>query len=69
VPVAGRGGQLPPIETTSVSETPLTPLGRAGQALKRLVVGPLLDATVIAAEWIHKLVELPVLSADAPPAG
>ncbi len=40
VPVAGQDGQLPPIETTSVSETPLTPLGRAGQALKRLVFDP-----------------------------
>jgi hypothetical protein len=40
VPVAGQGGQLPPIETKGVSETPLTPLGRADQALKRLVFGP-----------------------------
>ena len=65
VPVAGRGGQLPPIETTSVSETPLTPLGRAGQALKRLVFGPPLDATAIAVERMRKLVPLPVLPADA----
>ena len=64
VPVAGRDGQLPPIETTSVSETPLTPLGRAGQALKRLVFGPPLDATAIAVERMRKLVPLPVLSAD-----
>ena len=65
MPVAGRDGQLPPIETTSVSETPLTPLGRAGQALKRLVFGSPLDATAIAVERIGKLVALPVLSADA----
>ena len=65
VPVAGRGGQLPPIQTTSVSETPLTPPGRAGQALKRLVFGPPLDATAIAVERMRKLVALPVLSADA----
>ena len=65
VPVAGRDGQLPPIQTTSVSETPLTPLGRAGQALKRLVIGPPLDASAIAAERMRKLVALPVLSADA----
>ncbi len=45
VPVAGRDGQLPPIQTTSVSETPPTPLGRAGRALKRLVFGPPLDAS------------------------
>src|SRR5271165_1457597 len=65
VPVAGQDGQLPPIQTTSVSETPPTPLGRAGQALKRLVFGPPLDASAIAAERMRKLVALPVLSADA----
>jgi hypothetical protein len=65
VPVAGRGGQLPPIQTTSVSETLLTRLGRAGQALKRLVFGRPLDATAIAVERMRKLVALPVLSADA----
>ena len=64
-PVAGQDGQLPPIQTTSVSETPPTPLGRAGQALKRLVVGPPPDATAIAAQRMRKLVALPVLSADA----
>ena len=31
VPVAGQDGQLPPIQTTNVSETPLTPLGRAAR--------------------------------------
>ena len=62
VPVAGRDGQLPPIETPSVSETPL---GRAGQALKLLVFGPPLDASAIAAERMRKLVALSVLSADA----
>ena len=65
VPVAGADGQLPPIQTTSVSETPPTPLGRAGQALKRLVFGPPLDASAIAVERMRKLVALPVLSADA----
>src|SRR5271167_4931635 len=65
VPVAGADGQLPPIQATSVSETPPTPLGRAGQALKRLVFGPPLDATAIAVERMRKLVALPVLSADA----
>jgi hypothetical protein len=65
VPVAGRGGRLPPIQATGVSETPLTPLGRAGQALKRLVFGPPLDASAIAVERMRKLVALPVLSADA----
>jgi len=65
VPVAGQDGQLPPIQTTSVSETPLTAPGRAGQALKRLVFGPPLDASAIAVERMRKLVALPVLSADA----
>ena len=65
MPVAGRGGQLPPIQTTSVSETPPTALGRAGQALKRLVFGPPLDATAIAVERMRKVVPLPVLPADA----
>jgi amino acid transporter len=65
VPVAGLDGQLPPIETTSLSEEPLTPLGRAGQALKRRLVGPPLDVSAIAVERMRKLVALPVLSADA----
>jgi hypothetical protein len=65
VPVAGRAGQLPPIQTTSASETPPTPLGRAGQALKRLVVGPPLDVSAIAVERMRKLLALPVLPADA----
>ncbi len=64
-PVAGQDGQLPPIQTTSVSETPPTPLGRAGQALTRLVIGPPLEASAIAVERMRKLVALPVLSADA----
>ena len=65
VPVAGRAGQLPPIQTTSASETPPTPLGRACEAPKRLVVGPPLDVSAIAVERMRKLVALPVLSADA----
>jgi amino acid transporter len=65
VPVAGRDGQLPPIETTSLSEESLTSLGRAGQELRRLLVGPPLDVSAIAVERLRKLVALPVLSADA----
>ena len=41
------------------------PLGRAGQALKRLVFGPPLDVSAIAVERMRKLVALPVLSTDA----
>jgi amino acid transporter len=65
VSVAGRDGQLRPIETTSVSETPVTRLGRADRALRRVVEGPPLDESALAAERMRKLVALPVLSADA----
>jgi amino acid transporter len=65
VSVAGREGQVRPIETTSVSETPGTGLGRVGQALRRVVEGPPLDRSALAPERMRKLVALPVLSADA----
>jgi amino acid transporter len=65
VSVAGRDGQLRPIETTSASETPATRLGRAEQALRRVVEGPPLDVSALAVERMRKLVALPVLSADA----
>jgi amino acid transporter len=67
VPVAGQDGQLAAIQTTSVSETPPSPLGRAGRTLRRLVFGPPLDASAIAVERMRKVVALPVLSADALP--
>jgi len=41
------------------------PLGRAGQALKRLAFGPPLDVSAFAVERMRNLVALPVLSADA----
>jgi amino acid transporter len=65
VSVAGRDGQLRPIETTSASETPTTRRGRADKALRRVVEGPPLDESALAAERMRKLVALPVLSADA----
>jgi amino acid transporter len=65
VPVSGREGQLPPIETTRASEAPLTPVARAGQTVSRALLGPPLDVSAIAAERMRKLVALPVLSADA----
>jgi hypothetical protein len=55
-------GQLRPIETTSISETPRTRLGRADQALWRVAEGPALDESALAAERMRKLVVLPVLS-------
>jgi len=65
VPVSGRDGQLPPIETTSASEAEPTAAARAGQAVRRLLFGPPLDVSAIAMERMRKLVALPVLSADA----
>ncbi len=65
VSVAARDGQVRPIETTRVSETPTTRLGRADRALRRAVEGPPLDESALAAERMRKLVALPVLSADA----
>jgi amino acid transporter len=65
VPVAGRDGQLPPIETTSATEAEPTPAARARQTANRLLFGPPLDVSAIALERMRKLVALPVLSADA----
>jgi Amino acid permease len=65
VPVAGRDGELPPIQTTSASEASPYTAARIGQRLRRLVEGPPLDASAIAVERMRKLVALPVLSADA----
>ena len=49
----------------ALSTSLIAPLGRAGQALKRLVFGPPLDVSAIAVDRMCKLVALPVLSADA----
>ena len=65
VPVSGRDGQLPPIETTRASEEPPTAAARIGQAVTRRLIGPPLDVSAIAMERMRKLVALPVLSADA----
>ncbi len=65
VPVAGRGDEMPPIETTRVAEAPATPAGRAGQRARKVLLGAPLDVSAIAVERMRKLVALPVLSADA----
>jgi hypothetical protein len=65
VPVAGRDGDLPPIETTSAAETPLRPAARVTRRVTRALIGPPLDVGAIAVERMRKLVALPVLSADA----
>ena len=65
VPVAGRGNELPSIETTGAAESPATLGGRAAQRARRALLGAPLDASAIAVERMRKLVALPVLSADA----
>jgi hypothetical protein len=65
MPVAGRDGDLPPIETTSAAETPLRQAARVTQRVTRALTGPRLDVGAIAVERMRKLVALPVLSADA----
>lgn len=65
VPVTGRDGQLPPIETTRTAEEPRSAAGRVTQGLRRFLEGPPLDISAIAVERMRKLVALPVLSADA----
>ena len=63
--MAGRVGELPPIETLRAAERQLTPAGRAAQRVRRVLLGPPLDDSAIAVERMRKLVALPVLSADA----
>jgi amino acid transporter len=65
VPVAGVGGQLPAVEATIEAEEPPSLPGRIGFWLRRVLLGPPLDASAIAVERMRKLVALPVLSADA----
>jgi amino acid transporter len=65
VPVAGRDGQLPALEATNKAEAPRPLLGHVGYGLRRVLLGPPLNASAIAVERMRKLVALPVLSADA----
>ena len=65
VPVAGLDGQLPAVEATTEAEEPPSRPGRLAYRLRRIVLGPPLDASAIAVERMRKLVALPVLSADA----
>lgn len=65
VPVAGQHGQLPALEATADGEMPESRLGQLGYQLRRVALGPPLNATAIARERMRKLVALPVLSADA----
>jgi amino acid transporter len=65
VPVAGRDGQLPALEATTKAEAPRPLLGHVGYRLRRVLLGPPLNASAIALERMRKLVALPVLSADA----
>ena len=65
VPVAGVDGQLPALEATNKAEAPRPALGHLGYQLRRVLLGPPLNASAIAVERMRKLVALPVLSADA----
>ena len=65
VTVAGQDGQLPSLEATRAAETPRPLLGRTGYELRRVLLGPPLNASAIVRERMRKLVALPVLSADA----
>jgi amino acid transporter len=58
-------GQPPAIEATAEAEEPPSQPGRLAYRLRRIVLGPPLDASAIAVERMRKLVALPVLSADA----
>jgi amino acid transporter len=53
------------LEATGIAEAPPSPWGRVGQQVRRILFGPPLSASAIAAERMRKLVALPVLSADA----
>jgi hypothetical protein len=65
VPVAGQDGQLAALEATGDSEAPRPLPGHLAYGLRRVLLGPPLNATAIAVERMRKLVALPVLSADA----
>ena len=65
VPIAGLDGQPPAIEATTEAEEPPSRPGRIAYRLRRIVLGPPLDASAIAVERMRKLMALPVLAADA----
>ena len=65
VPVAGQGGQLPPIETTRRFRDAAHAAGPGRPGTEAAGLRPPLDATAIAVERMRKLVALPVLPADA----
>ena len=65
VPLSALDGQPPAIEATAEAEEPPSQPGRLAYQLRRITLGPPLDASAIAVERMRKLVALPVLSADA----
>jgi amino acid transporter len=65
VPLSALDGQPPAIEATAEAEEPPSRPGRLAYQLRRITLGPPLDASAIAVERMRKLVALPVLSADA----
>jgi amino acid transporter len=65
IPLPAPDGQPSAIEATAEAEEPPSRSGRLAYGLRRIVLGPPLDASAIAVERMRKLVALPVLSADA----
>ena len=65
VPLSALDGQPPAIEATAQAEEPPSQPGRLAYQLRRITLGPPLEASAIAVERMRKLVALPVLSADA----
>jgi amino acid transporter len=65
VSVASAATPAPDPDPVLGSTTPLSRIGLAGTAARRLIFGGPLRSTAIAGEKMRKLVALPVLSADA----
>ncbi len=63
VPVAGLGGMA--LQASDEAEESPSLFGRIVHGVRRVFLGPPLNATAIATERMRKLVALPVLSADA----
>jgi amino acid transporter len=65
IPLPAQDGQPSAVEATAEAEEPPSRPGRLAYRLRRIMLGPPLDASAIAIERMRKLVALPVLSADA----
>ncbi|RMI31294.1 APC family permease [Nocardia stercoris] len=63
--VVRLNGRPPPLRVTGAGEAAPSWWGRAGQQVRRVLIGPPLAASGLAVERMRKLIALPVLSADA----